>query len=1002
MSNPPTRIGRYEVLEPIGRGGMGSLYLALDPLLDRQIAIKLLRDDDDELRERFAREARAAARLRHPNIVTIFDVGEHDGQPFIAMEYIQGQTLAEIVRGNVPLTLTRKLELIEALCDGLGFAHRSGIVHRDIKPANLMIDADGSLKILDFGIARAAESSGMTQAGMLIGTLNYMSPEQVSGQPVDARSDLFAVGAVFYELLTYRQAFPGGLMAGVLNRILSGQPDPITSIVPDLDPDIVAIVERALQKEPDHRYQDLGAMRQDIAAVRSRLTLSGQAATVVVPPPAAVPGDAPSRPSSSARRAADLEEIGRRRNEQIQRHLSEAESRLAAGEAEAAIALAEQALLLDTGHAKAHEVIERARAMVEARQLDEALEAAAGGLASGDLAAAGEHLARAAGIDPDAPRVQTLRRSLDDAIEREEAARQKEALDARAREAVDEAQRRFAAGGREEALALLAGFVPPHPLVARTLERLRAEAARHAEKERAEAERAEHERAERERERERLERERLAREREEQAARERQAAEEKARAARQKIASPDGGVDADDPTVLIVRDAPASEAAAGCDDAQAKQKEEEPPPVEPSKVSAPTPAASESAKSMAAAAQRVGPRPGAAPATGKKEAAGVAAAPTSGIDASRGNAVRYGGAAAAGVVLVAALGFVFSGGSPDEAVPVDSGTASIAATDADVSGPSLEAAAGSEGDSGAAGVDAGNPPAPADSPAAAAQASPPPQAPATQQPAAAPPPPPAPSTTAAGADTQLQRELDRLFGDASSQWATGNRQAALKTVESALGRRPGDERFTGLASQMRGDAQRRAETARNSAREAGAAATALDAYGNGENLLGQAVRESSAIDAARAFLAAEAQFAAAAGEGRKLAAAARERELEQQRQAEAKEASAENARAADEQAIRDVVERYRQAYNTLNADAVSAVFPSAPVAALRRTFSSFESQTVTFSNVSVTLDDAGTAATVRAQVRTVVKPRGASEQTSNSSMTLTLQKKGSWIITARQ
>jgi serine/threonine protein kinase len=375
VSNPPTRIGRYEVLEPIGRGGMGSLYLALDPLLDRQIAIKLLRDDDDELRERFAREARAAARLRHPNIVTIFDVGEHDGQPFIAMEYIQGQTLAEIVRGNVPLTLTRKLELIEALCDGLGFAHRSGIVHRDIKPANLMIDADGSLKILDFGIARAAESSGMTQAGMLIGTLNYMSPEQVSGQPVDARSDLFAVGAVFYELLTYRQAFPGGLMAGVLNRILSGQPDPITSIVPDLDPDIVAIVERALQKEPDHRYQDLGAMRQDIAAVRSRLTLSGQAATVVVPPPAAVPGDAPSKPSSSARRAADLEEIGRRRNEQIQRHLSEAESRLAAGEAEAAIALAEQALLLDTGHAKAHEVIERARAMVEARQLDEALEA---------------------------------------------------------------------------------------------------------------------------------------------------------------------------------------------------------------------------------------------------------------------------------------------------------------------------------------------------------------------------------------------------------------------------------------------------------------------------------------------------------------------------------------------------------------------------------------------------------------------------------------------------
>src|SRR5690606_38898307 len=138
-------------------------------------------------------EARAAARLRHPNIVTIFDVGEHDGQPFIAMEYIQGKTLAEVVRGNVPLPLVRKLELMEALCDGLGFAHKSGIIHRDVKPANLMLDADGSLKILDFGIARAAESSSMTKAGMHIGKLNYLSREQVSGQPDERRSELFAV-----------------------------------------------------------------------------------------------------------------------------------------------------------------------------------------------------------------------------------------------------------------------------------------------------------------------------------------------------------------------------------------------------------------------------------------------------------------------------------------------------------------------------------------------------------------------------------------------------------------------------------------------------------------------------------------------------------------------------------------------------------------------------------------------------------------------------------------
>ena len=187
---------------------MGALYLAQDPKLDREIVIKLLIDDNDELRERFAREARSAARLRHPHIVTIFDVGDWEGQPFIAMEYIQGHTLAEIIRGSSPLSTVRKLRLIEELCDGLAFAHKTGVVHRDVKPANIMVDANGSLKILDFGIARIAESAGMTQAGMLIGSLNYMSPEQVTGQVVDNRRDIFAVVAVLNEQITSRQAFP--------------------------------------------------------------------------------------------------------------------------------------------------------------------------------------------------------------------------------------------------------------------------------------------------------------------------------------------------------------------------------------------------------------------------------------------------------------------------------------------------------------------------------------------------------------------------------------------------------------------------------------------------------------------------------------------------------------------------------------------------------------------------------------------------------------------------
>jgi eukaryotic-like serine/threonine-protein kinase len=181
MANVPTNIGPYRIIQAIGHGGMGSLYLAWDEKLERHIVIKVLKEDDDELRARFSREAKSAARLKHTHIVTIFELGEHDSEPYIAMEYIEGPTLAEVIAGRDQPPLPRKLELMAQLCDGLGYAHRAGVVHRDIKPANVMIHKDGDLKILDFGVARIAESASMTQAGMMIGTLNYMSPEQVSG-----------------------------------------------------------------------------------------------------------------------------------------------------------------------------------------------------------------------------------------------------------------------------------------------------------------------------------------------------------------------------------------------------------------------------------------------------------------------------------------------------------------------------------------------------------------------------------------------------------------------------------------------------------------------------------------------------------------------------------------------------------------------------------------------------------------------------------------------------
>ncbi len=216
----PRTLGRYEVVELIGRGGMGSLYRARDPRIGRNVAIKQLRPEFDtpELRDRFSREAAAAGSLSHPNIVTIYDVGEDEGMPFIAMEYVRGETFTDLMGLRPPLTVARKLQLVEEVCSGLAHAHEAGIIHRDIKPANLIVGSEGIVKILDFGIAKLI-SSGLTIPGMILGTLNYMAPEQIRGEPIDARADIFALGAVLYELLTHQQAFPGRAADEVFDRI---------------------------------------------------------------------------------------------------------------------------------------------------------------------------------------------------------------------------------------------------------------------------------------------------------------------------------------------------------------------------------------------------------------------------------------------------------------------------------------------------------------------------------------------------------------------------------------------------------------------------------------------------------------------------------------------------------------------------------------------------------------------------------------------------------------
>jgi serine/threonine protein kinase len=300
MSYRPARIDRYEIKTVIGSGGMGSLYLARDtnPNLHRLVAIKLLNAnlDSGDLRERFGREGRALAALNHPNIVGIFDFGEFQGSPFIVMEYVRGETLAEKIKRRAVLSTGQKLKLMVELCSGLEHAHDAGIVHRDIKPANLMVDQRGRLKILDFGIARVSEGLtrmgvAMTQLNMRIGTPGYMSPEQIEGGEIDRRSDIFAVGAVCYELLSYHEAFSGGTTRQIENKVLEAQPTPLSTLVAGLDPEIEKIVRRALAKDPADRYQNAAALEEDLQRLIWRL---GPTQT---PVPASRPTPPPSRNS---------------------------------------------------------------------------------------------------------------------------------------------------------------------------------------------------------------------------------------------------------------------------------------------------------------------------------------------------------------------------------------------------------------------------------------------------------------------------------------------------------------------------------------------------------------------------------------------------------------------------------------------------------------------------------------------------------------------------------
>ncbi|MEO6714185.1 MAG: Stk1 family PASTA domain-containing Ser/Thr kinase, partial [Mycobacteriales bacterium] len=289
--------GRYELGGLLGTGGMAEVYLGRDTRLDRDVAIKLLRDElnsDPSFIARFRREAQSAASLNHHNIVAVYDTGDDDGTPYIVMEYVEGRTLRDVLRGEGPMYPRRALEVTSDVCSALAFSHAAGIIHRDIKPANVMLTKAGTVKVMDFGIARAMTSSvTMTQTAAVMGTAQYLSPEQARGEHVDARSDLYSTGCLLYELVAGRAPFVGDSPVSVAYQHVREQPVAPSQLNRDISPAIDSVVLKAMAKNPGNRYQSADEMREDLLsaaagrAVQATPVLHEDATQVLQPVPAA-------------------------------------------------------------------------------------------------------------------------------------------------------------------------------------------------------------------------------------------------------------------------------------------------------------------------------------------------------------------------------------------------------------------------------------------------------------------------------------------------------------------------------------------------------------------------------------------------------------------------------------------------------------------------------------------------------------------------------------------